>query len=255
MSGTTSKGTALITGASSGLGAIYADRLARLGYHLILVSRNATRMRVIADRLVDECAISIGIIAADLTRADDLAEVETELRANTDITMLVNNAGLGSTAPFLSADIATMERMIALNITAPTRLAYAATSAFGRGGAAPLSTSRPSSPSLRSWSTASMAAPKPSFWRSPARCIMNSPTKEFAFRPSCREPPRPSSGFTRAQRWNSCRKPSSCRRMTSSMRRLPGWTKESCSRFRPCRTWMIGDRSKMRATPCCRTSR
>jgi short-subunit dehydrogenase len=124
------KGTALITGASSGIGAVYADRLARSGHDLILVARRADRLRTLAQALTDRTGRSVETIAADLTQPSDLATVETVLRTDASITVLVNNAGVGATAPLLQSDIADMERMIALNVSVLTRLAHAAAPGF-----------------------------------------------------------------------------------------------------------------------------
>lgn len=124
------KGTALITGASSGIGAVYADRLARAGYDLILVARRADRLRTLARELTDRTGRSVETIAADLTHPGDLASVETVLRTDASITLLVNNAGVGATAPLLQSDVADMDRMITLNVGVLTRLAYAAAPAF-----------------------------------------------------------------------------------------------------------------------------
>ena len=98
MSATETKGTALITGASSGMGAIYADRLAKRGYDLILVARNKNRLRGLAERLKDETGRSVETIAADLSNTADLARIETTLSTNPSITLLVNNDGVGATA-------------------------------------------------------------------------------------------------------------------------------------------------------------
>lgn len=124
------KGTALITGASSGIGAVYADRLARSGHDLILVARRADRLRTLAQALTDRTGRSVETIAADLTQPSDLAKVETVLRTDASITVLVNNAGVGATAPLLQSDITDMERMIALNVSVLTRLAHAAAPGF-----------------------------------------------------------------------------------------------------------------------------
>jgi short-subunit dehydrogenase len=131
---TANKGTALVTGASSGIGALYADRLAKAGYDLILVARNETRLKTAAERLTSETGQSVRVIPADLTNGTDLAKVEAALKAGADITVLVNNAGVGAAAPLLSSDIAKMEEMISLNVTALTRLAYAAAAAFAARG-------------------------------------------------------------------------------------------------------------------------
>lgn len=124
------KGTALITGASSGIGAVYADRLARSGYDLILVARRADKLRQLAEDLTTRTGRSVETLAADLTNPSDLARVEAVLRSDASITMLVNNAGIGATAPLLLSDVADMDRMIALNVNVPMRLAYAAAPAF-----------------------------------------------------------------------------------------------------------------------------
>ena len=131
------QGTALITGASSGIGALYADRLARRGYDLILVARNRERLEALARKLTDETGRSVEIVAADLGDKADLARIEALLKSDASITLLVNNAGIGATAPLLSANVDTMETMITLNVTALTRLAYAAAPGFvARGGGA-----------------------------------------------------------------------------------------------------------------------
>lgn len=126
----TNQGTALITGASSGIGAVYADRLARDGYDLILVARSADRLRDLARTITTRRARSVETIAADLTRPGDLARVEKVLKTDASITVLVNNAGLGATAPLLQSDIGKLDQLIALNVNALTHLAHAAAPAF-----------------------------------------------------------------------------------------------------------------------------
>jgi len=135
MSTTTKKGTALITGASAGIGAIYADRLAKRGYDLILVARNQSRLAALAQRLKNETGRSVETIAADLNDRADLARIETTLRNNAGITLLVNNAGVGAAAPLLNSDVEKMDEMIRLNVGALTRLTYAAVPGLvARGG-------------------------------------------------------------------------------------------------------------------------
>jgi short-subunit dehydrogenase len=124
------QGTALITGASSGIGAVYADRLARRGYDLILVARNADRLKALATKLTDQTGRSVETISADLTKKADLARVEHVLRSDASITLLLNNAGFGATAPLLASDIAKMEEMVDVNVVAPMRLTHAAATAF-----------------------------------------------------------------------------------------------------------------------------
>jgi uncharacterized protein len=125
MNTATHKGTALITGASTGIGAVYADRLARRGYDLILVARNRERLVQLANRLSKETGRTVEVVTADLGVKADVRRVEEILRTDASITMLVNNAGIGGAGPLLVSDPDTMEAMIELNVTALTRLTYA----------------------------------------------------------------------------------------------------------------------------------
>lgn len=125
-----SKGTALITGASSGIGAIYADRLAHRGYDLILVARNRVRLDELARRLADETGRAIEVVAADLGNRDDVRRVEKVLQDDASITVLINNAGVGATAPLLASNVDKMDEMITLNVSALTRLTYAVAPGF-----------------------------------------------------------------------------------------------------------------------------
>ena len=119
-------GLAVITGASSGIGAVYADRLARRGYDLLLVARNQERMADLAKKLVSETGGNVEILAAELTDSSHLAKLDQILREDSRVTLLVNNAGVGATEPLLTSNVAAMSRMIALNVEALTRLTYAA---------------------------------------------------------------------------------------------------------------------------------
>src|ERR1700743_2045149 len=132
---TKNKGTALITGASTGIGAVYADRLARRGYDLILVARDQDKLNVLASKLTTETGRSIEVVAADLTNKSERARVERILREDASITMLVNNAGIGAIKPLLDTDVNKLDELIELNITALTRLTYAAAPAFVARGA------------------------------------------------------------------------------------------------------------------------
>jgi short-subunit dehydrogenase len=123
------KGTALITGASTGIGAVYADRLAKRGHDLILVARNTERLSESAARL-KPTGRKIETITADLTQAADVQRVAERLRSDSTITALVNNAGLGSAGKLLDSNIDDLESMIYLNVTALTRLALAALPGF-----------------------------------------------------------------------------------------------------------------------------
>lgn len=123
------KGTALITGASTGIGAVYARRLAARGYRLVLVARDIARLQALASAL-ESSGAKAEILPADLTRREDRAKVEHRLEADATITMLVNNAGMAMSGPLASNDPDGLERMIELNVTAATRLAAAASRAF-----------------------------------------------------------------------------------------------------------------------------
>jgi short-subunit dehydrogenase len=125
-----SKGTALVTGASGGIGAVYADRLAKRGYDLILVARNTDRLNQVAERLRQESGRSVQIVTADLGNAAELLQLETRLKDDESISLLVNNAGFGSKESILEANVDEMTAMIDLNVTALTRLTYAAAPAM-----------------------------------------------------------------------------------------------------------------------------
>ena len=124
------KGTALITGASSGIGAIYADRLARRGYDLVLVARNRERLAALSNRITTGTRRSVEILDADLGDKAGLAAVEAKLKQDASITLLVNNAGVGTHTPLVDSDVDAMQRMIDLNVSALTRLTYAAVPGF-----------------------------------------------------------------------------------------------------------------------------
>lgn len=129
-------GTALVTGASSGIGAVYADRLARQGYDLIMVARNAAKLDQVGSSIRQATGRKVETFPADLADPEDLQRVETRVMNDRTVTMLVNNAGIGSTARALDADIDAMNAMVALNINALMRLSYAAVPGFvarGRG--------------------------------------------------------------------------------------------------------------------------
>jgi uncharacterized protein len=119
------KGTAVVTGASSGIGAVYADRLAKRGYDLILVARRGDRLKALSDRLRRETAAAVEIVTADLTNAADLNRVEALVAGNPNITMLINNAGTATLGAATAANAAAQDTMIALNVTALTRLSLA----------------------------------------------------------------------------------------------------------------------------------
>lgn len=134
MSTVDAKGTALITGASSGIGATYAERLAKRGYDLLLVARDLSRLENLAARLREESGVKVEVLRADLTQRADLTSVEQRLREDSSITLLLNNAGVAFNGTLAEADSEGLDTLIQLNIVALTRLASAAAAGFGKQG-------------------------------------------------------------------------------------------------------------------------
>jgi short-subunit dehydrogenase len=128
------KPSVLITGASTGLGAVYADRFAKRGHDLVIVARDRARMEILANRLRRETGVSIDILQADLTNARDLAQVEARLRDDHRIGILVNNAGTAPAGGFVDQSPDDVARIVNLNATAPVRLAIAVAPRFAEGG-------------------------------------------------------------------------------------------------------------------------
>ncbi|WGD32231.1 SDR family oxidoreductase [Ancylobacter sp. WKF20] len=122
--------TALITGASGGIGAVYARHLAARGHDLVLVARSTEKLEALASELRAAHAVAVEIITADLTVSADLSRVEQRLRVGTPVDLLVNNAGAALLGSFSDADPDKMEQVLSLNVTAPTRLASAAVGAM-----------------------------------------------------------------------------------------------------------------------------
>lgn len=131
---TISPGTALITGASTGLGAVYADRMAKRGHDLILVARNGAQMEELAAKLRAETGVTVDVVAADLTNGDDVTRIEQRLFDDANVTLFINNAGMSLNGGTLDNSPAEIQTIIALNITAAARLAIAAGKAFGARG-------------------------------------------------------------------------------------------------------------------------
>jgi uncharacterized protein len=126
--GQNSPGWALVTGASSGIGAAFARRLARDGYSLVLVARRAERLQALADdiRAAAGPGVEIAVLPADLDQPGDLQRVEQRLGQEPGISLLVNNAGFGAGGPFASADLQRQQAMIRVHVLASVRLARAA---------------------------------------------------------------------------------------------------------------------------------
>jgi short-subunit dehydrogenase len=125
MTSSTGLPTALITGASTGIGATYADRLAHRGHNLVLVARDRARMEALALRLRSETGVTVDVLAADLTDALELKRVEDRLRDDEQIGLLINNAGVAAPSGFEGADVEVLDRLVRLNVTAVTRLGAA----------------------------------------------------------------------------------------------------------------------------------
>lgn len=126
--------TVLITGASTGIGAVYAERFARRGHNLVLVARDKAKLDILADRLQKEHGISVDVLPADLTQSSDLVKVEARLREDTQIGILINNAGIAQSGNFIDQTPDSIEQLIALNTTALTRLACAVAPRFAQAG-------------------------------------------------------------------------------------------------------------------------
>jgi short-subunit dehydrogenase len=124
------KGTALITGASTGIGAVYADRLAKRGYDLILVARDQQKLSEVAARIEAATGRKADTIAADLNTPAGVQRVSDRLSTDATITALVNNAGVGSAGKLLESNVDDLESMIQLNVTTLTRLTLAVAPSF-----------------------------------------------------------------------------------------------------------------------------
>jgi len=125
-----SLGTAVVTGASSGLGKVYAQRLAARGYDLLLIARRKDRLEAIATDLQSRFPVQVHVLAADLAHPDGLAEVARRLSADAAITVLVNNAGTSSVVPVAQVSAETITNLIALNVTALTVLTKSVLASF-----------------------------------------------------------------------------------------------------------------------------
>jgi len=118
-------GTAVITGASGGIGAVYADRFAKRGYDLFLIARDEKRLGEVAARLSAQYGVAVRTLTTDLTDRPSLLALEAQLKADDTISVLVNNAGFGGTKSLVDSDVDELENMIFLNVTALTRLTSA----------------------------------------------------------------------------------------------------------------------------------
>ncbi|MBB2886712.1 MULTISPECIES: SDR family oxidoreductase [Pseudomonas] len=126
--------TVLITGASTGIGAVYAERFAQRGHDLVLVARDQARLDALAARLRSEHDVAVDVIAADLTQLSDLTTVENRLRDDARIGILVNNAGAALSGNFIDQSTDSVAQLVALNTTALVRLASAIAPRLSKAG-------------------------------------------------------------------------------------------------------------------------
>jgi uncharacterized protein len=129
------KGTAVVTGATGGVGALYAVGLAERGYDLLLVGRGQKALDVVAAAVKQKANIKVDTIVADLAEAKDLARIETRISGDPAVTALINNAGVASFGPFAKLSAQTLDETVAVNITALTRLTHAVLPGFLTRGA------------------------------------------------------------------------------------------------------------------------
>ncbi|MGP6459703.1 SDR family NAD(P)-dependent oxidoreductase [Pseudomonas parakoreensis] len=126
--------TVLITGASTGIGAVYAERFAQRGHDLVLVARDQARLDALAARLRSEHDVTVDVIPADLTQLADLSTVESRLRDDARIGILVNNAGAALSGNFIDQSTDSVAQLVALNTTALVRLASAIAPRLAKAG-------------------------------------------------------------------------------------------------------------------------
>jgi len=126
--------TVLITGASTGIGAVYAERFAQRGHDLVLVARDQARLDALAARLRSEHDVAVDVIPADLTQPGDLTTLETRLRDDARIGILVNNAGAALSGHFVEQSTDKVAQLVALNTTALVRLASAIAPRLAKAG-------------------------------------------------------------------------------------------------------------------------
>jgi short-subunit dehydrogenase len=126
--------TVLITGASTGIGATYAERFAQRGHDLVLVARDKNRLDALAAQLREKHNVGIDVLQADLTQSSDLQTVETRLRDDASIGILVNNAGAAQSGSFLEQSTDSVAQLVTLNTTALVRLASAIAPRLAQAG-------------------------------------------------------------------------------------------------------------------------
>jgi len=128
------KRNALVTGASAGIGRAFAERLARDGWNLTIVARRRARLRSLARRLHEEHGVRVSVVAADLTRREELEAIEARIARDRNLELLVNDAGVGDFGGFYDRDREAHDAEIRLNVLAVVRLTHAALSGMARRG-------------------------------------------------------------------------------------------------------------------------
>jgi short-subunit dehydrogenase len=190
---------ALVTGASSGIGAAFAQRLAQEGFDLIVVARRRQRLEALAESLRHDAGVEVDVSATDLTDPDQLSELETVIAEDAALELLVNNAGFGGYRPFVELDPDVAEALIRVHVLTLTRLTRAALPGMvekGRGAVvnvASLLAFTGSIPPQPLPHRATYAAAKAYMSPSPRRSPTNSMAPACGFRCSARVWSRPNS--------------------------------------------------------------
>jgi len=122
-----SRGTALITGPTAGIGLAFAEQLAAEGQDLVLVARDRERLEDLAGRLRDRHGVDVEVLVADLADREQLASVEARVAdPRRPVSLLVNNAGFGHKHPFTENSVEDEQQMLDVLVTAVMRLSHAA---------------------------------------------------------------------------------------------------------------------------------
>jgi uncharacterized protein len=129
------KGTAIVTGATGGVGALYAAGLAERGYDLLLVGRQQKMLDALAKAVKQKTNVKVETLVANLAEAKDLARIEARISSDPAITALINNAGTASFGSFAKLSSEAVDETTAVNITAMTRLTHAVLPGFLARGA------------------------------------------------------------------------------------------------------------------------